>query len=172
MITLVLVLLVTVTMTKAEQKENIQDIVKEMVVVEMRETNAKIATLELEMKNMKSKHDHLEREVKIKDDKMKDMNDTFEREMKAKDASHQKLEREVVFLKDPPYTYFSSYQSYIDITSQTITYSSLLYSSTNVVGADMNTSTGIFTSGWGGTYTVSWSLWTGANAEDDAVDIR
>merc|ERR1711936_555185 len=60
------------------------------------------------------------------------MNDTFEREIKAK----AELERDVSFLKDPPYTYYSSYQSYIYFSSGTISFSSLLHSSSNVEGAD------------------------------------
>merc|ERR1712236_138764 len=43
------------------------------------------------------------------------------------------------------------------MNSQTITYSSLFYSSTNVNGADLDVSTGLFTAGWAGTYTVTWS---------------
>merc|ERR1719153_946237 len=71
--------------------------------------------------------------------------------MKAKDESIQKL-------KDSPHTYYSCYQSYIQTNSKTITYSSLLHASTNVEGSDMNIATGVFRSGQGGTYTVSWSL--------------
>merc|ERR1712183_629481 len=123
------------------------------------------------MNDMKSKHDLLEREVKLKDDKMKDMNDTFEREMEVKNYSIQKLERDVCFLKEPPYTYYSSYLSSTTISSQTISYSSLLHSSTNVEGADMNISTGIFKSGWGGTYTVSWSLWADDGHGDHGVNV-
>merc|ERR1711910_276585 len=109
-------------------------------------------------KKIKDMNDTFEREVRAKDDSIQKL----EKEMKAKDDSIQNLAREVCFLKDPPYTYYSSSQDSTTIISQTISYSSLLHSSTNVEGGDMNISTGIFTSGWGGTYTVSWSLWGGA----------
>jgi len=198
---ILLVLLVSMDMAKTEVGEDIEDIFKEMMAVEIKETNAKIVTLEEEMKarvdtferdmkNMKSKHDSLKREVQTKDDtiillenKMRDMNytfdkklkrmsDTFEKELKTKDDSVNKLVREVSFLKDPPYTFFCAYQFSTTITSATITYSKLLYSSTNIPDdATMDISTGIFTSGWGGTYTVTWSLEAWGASEDNALNI-
>merc|ERR1712236_120181 len=125
-----IVLVALVTLAKADVGVDLEDTVNKLVV----EMNAKVGYLETEVKNL-------------------------EKKMQAKDDSIRKLETDVSFLKDPPYTYYTSYQSVTTISSQTITYSSLLHSSTNVEGADMNLSTGIFTSGWGGTYTVSWSLW-------------
>merc|ERR1712215_79991 len=126
----IMVLVLGVILVKGDKQESIQDIVKEMVEMEMRETNTKIATLE--------------------------------QEMKSKEECIKELERDVKFLKDSPYSYYSSYKSYTGISSGTVSYSSLLHSSTNVE-SDMDTETGIFTSGSGGTYTVSWSLW----AQDD-----
>merc|ERR1711970_1576996 len=127
-----IVLVALFTLAKAEVRGDLEDIVNELVM-EMTELNAKVEYLEDNAKNL-------------------------EKEGKAKDASIQKLEREVSLLKDPTFTYFSSYLSVTRIISQTITYEKLLYSSTNVEGAAMDISTGIFTSGWPGTYTVTWSL--------------
>merc|ERR1711970_1136144 len=211
-----IILLLLVTLTSAEVRENIQDIVKEMVAVEMRETNAKIVSLgqemkarvdtfEKDMKNMKSKHDLLEREGKIKDDmmkdmkdmferkmtvkddkfdkkvkdmndtfekNMKDMNDTFLKELKTKDDSIKKLMNEMSLLKDSPYTFFCAYRDGTDITTAAITYSKLLYSSTNIPDdATMDIETGMFTSGWGGTYTVTWSLFAEDGQGDQRVNI-
>merc|ERR1711936_1283248 len=154
-----IILVLQVTWTNAQVREDIQDIVREMVAVEMSETNAKIVTLEQEVKNMKSKHDLQEREVKIRDDKIKDMTDTFGKELKTKDDFINKLVRE----KDPPppYAFFCGYLSGTSQSYGTITYSSLLYNSTNLPDdAPLNIETGIFTSGWAGTYTVTWSLFT------------
>jgi len=186
-INIILVLLVLqVTWTKVEVRENIQDVVREMVVEvrslkqEMkdmndtfgkelktkddtiqkleRETNAKVVTLEQEVKNMKSKHDLLERELKIKDDMIKDMNETFGKELKTKDPP-------------APYSFFCGYKDLTAIHSATITYDSLLYSSTNIPDdATMDVETGIFTSGWGGTYTVTWSLYDHGNS-NQRVDL-
>jgi len=197
---ILLVLLVSMDMAKTEVGEDIEDIFKEMMAVEIKETNAKIVTLEEEMKarvdtferdmkNMKSKHDSLKREVQTKDDtiillenKMRDMNytfdkklkrmsDTFEKELKTKDDSVNKLVREVSFLKDPPYTFFCAYTAGTSLSSQTITYDKLLYSSSNIPDTTMDTYTGIFTSGWGGTYTVTWSLFADVDTGDSSVHI-
>merc|ERR1711936_721465 len=167
-ITIVLVVLVTLAM--GQQREDIQDIVREMVAVEMRGSNAKIAMLEQEMKTRDE----------TTEKKMKDMNDTidtltakdatFEKELKTKDATIEKLVREVSFLKDPPYTFFCAHRGGTTISYATITYNKLLYSSTSIPdSATMDISSGIFTSGWGGTYTVTWSL--NADAGDNHVGI-
>merc|ERR1711936_544075 len=161
----------------------------------MRGSNAKIAMLEQEMKARDDTIDTLETKMKdmkdMNDDtidtvekKMKDMNDTidtlgkeltakdatFGKELKTKDDIIDKLVREVSFLKDPPYTFFCAYQEFTYIISATITYSKLLYSSTSTM-ATMDIDTGIFTSGWGGTYTITWSLHTYEAAEASAVYI-
>merc|ERR1712215_12337 len=170
-INIILVLLVLqLTWTKVEVRENIQDVVREMVVEmrslkqEMKDMNdtfgkelktkdAQVETLEQEVKNMKSKHDLLERELKIKDDMMKNMNETFGKELKIKDPP-------------APYAFFCGYKDLTAIHSATITYDSLLYSSTNIPDdATMDVETGIFTSGWGGTYTVTWSLYDHGNSK-------
>merc|ERR1711936_378183 len=167
----ILVLLVTITITRGE-REDIQDIVREMLV----ETNAKVASMEQEMKDM---NDTFEK-------KIKDMNDTFwkelktrdnsihmlEKELDTRDYSNAKLEREVSFLKEPPFSFFCGYKRDTSISSATITYDSLLYSYTSTPDtASLDIVTGIFTSGWGGTYTVTWSLGAWNGAGDHAVGV-
>merc|ERR1712055_1219868 len=141
-----------------------------MLAEEMRETNAKVASMEQEMKVKDSTFEK----------KIKDMNDTFgkelrklERELDARDASNAKLEREVSFLKEPPFSFFCGYRYELtNITSATITYDYLLYSSTSIPDmASMDTQTGIFTSGWVGTYTINWSLYAYDTAGDHHVSI-
>merc|ERR1712055_968832 len=140
-----------------------------MLAEEMRETNAKVASMEQEMKVKDSTFEK----------KIKDMNDTFgkelrklERELDAREASNAKLEREVSFLKEPPFSFFCGYHSGTHISSGTITYESLLYSSTSIPDmASLDTKTGVFTSGWGGTYTITWSLMASDYAEDHEVAI-
>merc|ERR1712002_919828 len=142
----ILVLLVTITITKGEreekeEREDIQDIVREMLV-EMRETNAKVASMEQEMK---------------------DMNDTFGKELDNRDALIAKLQ-------NPPYSYFCGYQGDTHLYSATIPYEYLFSSSTNT-NAIMDVETGIFTSGYGGTYTASWGMRSDDEAGDNAVQI-
>ena len=68
------------------------------------------------------------------------------------------LEHEISILRDPPFSYFCGYQETTNVVAGYVPYSSLFYSSTNIEGANLDISTGIFTSGHPGTYTVTWSL--------------
>merc|ERR1711970_1157642 len=86
----------------------------------------------------------------------------------------KKLDRDMSFLKDPPFTFFCASAGVtatggVNLVDKTITYNNLLYSSTNVDGADLDTSTGFFTAGWGGSYTVTWSLYAGVDAGENAI---
>merc|ERR1711936_243581 len=109
----------------------------------------------------------LEQEVKTNNDCI----DNLEKEVTAKEDSIQKLVREVSFLKDPPYTFFCAADYYGTAGIGTIRYSTLLYSSTNIPDAIMNLRQGRFTSGWGGTYTVTWSLVVDDTAGEQKVTI-
>ena len=75
------------------------------------------------------------------------------------------------FLKEPPFFHACGYQSSTTITGQTITYTSLLYSSTNTEGGDLDTSTGIFSSPYPGSWTVTWSLYAHDDHGDNGVEI-
>ena len=81
--------------------------------------------------------------------------------MKAKDVMTQELEREVSFLKDPPWTFACGFVFSLTTTHKAISYDTLLYSSTNVAGAGLDISTGGFTAGHPGSYTATWSLGAG-----------
>merc|ERR1719153_1114157 len=92
----------------------------------MKDMNDTIDTFEKKMKDMNGTIDTLGKELTAKDA-------TFEKELNTKYVTIDKLVREVSFLKDPPYTFFcaSNYYS-TSISSATITYSKLLYSSTSI----------------------------------------
>ena len=62
--------------------------------------------------------------------------------------------------KEQPYFYACGYHhsGQENITHQTILYDSLPYSSTNLAGGGLDISTGTMTSGYPGTYSVTWSL--------------
>ena len=77
------------------------------------------------------------------------------------------LEREVSILRDPPYSFAcGSHVERNQFISETITFTKLLYSSTNVEGAVLDISTGLFNAGHPGTYSASWAL----TASDDEGD--
>merc|ERR1712215_287638 len=172
---IIIVLVALATIVKAEVRE---DNIREMV-----------ENLEKEMKEAKNNAETFEKKIKKLNDnfdqKVKDMTDNFEKKLKAKDdiiakienkinsMNHsfgmemKKFEREVSFLKEPPYSFFCGYRYVTSATSATITYNKLLYSSTSLPdSATLDINTGIFTSGWGGTYTVTWS----GTAQDEAGD--
>merc|ERR1712183_740851 len=54
------------------------------------------------------------------------------------------------------------------ISSAIIPYSTLLYSSTNTEGGGPDITSGVFTSSWPGSYTVTWGL----HASDTAGDLN
>merc|ERR1711892_1215887 len=83
----------------------------------------------------------------------------------------QQLEREVSILKNPPFIHACGYIRDTSTTAQTITYSSLYYSSTNTEGGGLDVTTGIFSCPHPGSYTVTWSLSTGNDAGEKWVEI-
>merc|ERR1712179_167625 len=69
-----------------------------------------------------------------------------------------KLERELVILRAPPFIHVcgSHYERIAGSSGHSISYTSLLYSSTNTEGGGLDITTGVFTAPHGGSYTVSW----------------
>ena len=76
-----------------------------------------------------------------------------------------------VILRDPPYTIACGWKDGLSTTSQPISYTTLLYSSSNVEGAGLDISTGVFTAGHPGSYTITWSLWASDYQSDDYTDL-
>merc|ERR1712154_266150 len=81
------------------------------------------------------------------------------------------LESEITRMRNPPYMHACGYQGYTYIKSATIPYSTLLYSSTNTEGGGLDIASGVFTSSWPGSYTVTWALQASDDAGDNQVDI-
>merc|ERR1711874_308204 len=77
------------------------------------------------------------------------------------------LELEMTRVKEPPYIHAcGSHNNYLHIVTETIPYTSLLYSSTNQETGGLDTETGVFTAPHPDSYTVTWSTY----ASDDAGD--
>ena len=82
----------------------------------------------------------------------------------------EELGMEVTNLRYPPYLHScGSHFEVLSIKSQTIPYTSLLYSATNTEGGGLNIETGVFTSPHPGTYTATWSLVAQNNRRDYPV---
>merc|ERR1712215_50671 len=90
----------------------------------------------------------------------------LEQDMMLKDTMIRKLERDVSY-----HTFFCAYQYETDRVSQKISYERLVDSSTYVDGADMDIVTGVFTSGLGGMFTVTWSVLSRNEPEDQDMFI-
>ena len=84
-------------------------------------------------------------------------------------SKDHELERDVSIIRNPPFIHTCGSHAGLSITSETIPYSKLLYSSTNTEGGGLDIATGVFTSPWPGSYTVTWSLYAGDDAGDSPV---
>ena len=80
-------------------------------------------------------------------------------DLQKRDMIISDLKREVSFLKNPPFFHAcASLPTLAGFFTQTITYNTLLFSSTNTDIGGMDITSGIFTSPYPGIYLVSWSL--------------
>merc|ERR1712013_17323 len=87
-------------------------------------------------------------------------------------AKDKELENEIARMKNPPHMHAcGSHYNGQTIVSGTIPYTTLLYSSTNTEGGGLDIESGVFTSTWPGSYTVTWSLHCGNDAQDPTVNI-
>merc|ERR1711892_847830 len=133
--------------TLVEPKDDLENIVKEM----MMEMNGRMLLLEAELKMTKEELTATKEELTATKEELSATRD----DLTSKDLE---LERDVSILREPPFIHSCGYQSYTSTTSQTIPYSSLLYSSTNTEGGGLDIARGVFTSPLAGSYTVTWSL--------------
>ena len=84
----------------------------------------------------------------------------------------EELQRDIAILKDSPFFHAcGSYNNGLYIRTQTIPYSSLFYNSTNTEGGGLDLETGIFSSPYPGSYSVTWSILAGDGTGERAVSI-
>ena len=84
------------------------------------------------------------------------------------------LELEVTRVRETPYIHACGYQefNYNSPKAETISYSNLFYSSTNMPGVGgLDTETGVFTAPHPGSYTVTWSTSANNDAGEEKVFI-
>merc|ERR1711892_262933 len=149
--------------TLVEPKDDLENIVKEM----MMEMNGRILLLENELKMTKEELTATKEELTATKEELKltatkeELTATKEELSATRDdltSKDHELERDVSIIRNPPFIHSCGYQYRTSITFQTIPYDSLLYSSTNTEGGGLDIATGVFTSPWPGSYTVTWSL--------------
>merc|ERR1711892_1547572 len=132
--------------TLVEPKDDLENIVKEI----MMEMKGRMLLLEAELKMTKEELTTTKEELKLTATK-EELSATRD-DLTSKD---HELERDVSIIRNPPFIHSCGYKSSTTITSQTIPYSILLYSSTNTEGGGLDIATGVFTSPWPGSYTVT-----------------
>ena len=84
----------------------------------------------------------------------------------------QLSDTELDFVKTPPYLHICAYQNPYNSKSRTIPYEKYLYKSFGGLyqRGEINLASGIFTSGWPGSYQVTWSFMS-ANSAGDTTSI-
>ena len=122
-------------------------------------TEGKLTKTQGELFELKTENVLLKERIKMTEQELR--NTKAELQTKA-----QKLDIDVSFLMDPPFFHACAYQHDTTSTQQTISYSALLYSSTNIEGGNLDLSTGVFTCPYPGSYMVTWGL----RAYDDDGD--
>merc|ERR1719317_100679 len=84
----------------------------------------------------------------------------------------EELQRDIAILKDSPFFHAcGSYNNGLYIGAKTIPYTSLFYNSTNTEGGGLDLETGIFSSPYPGSYSVTWSILAGDGTGERAVSI-
>ena len=157
---------IMVLVAGSEAEVDLEDLVKE-IRIEMMEVKGRLTLTEEKLLLTQDELIKTKEEQKMTKEDLLTTKDDL-----AKDVCIQDLKREVSFLKDPPWTFAcGAHYDLLSITSQAISYTTLLYFSNNVAGASLDIDTGVFTSGHPGTYTATWSLLSGDDAGDDAVEI-
>merc|ERR1712106_453469 len=157
--------------TLVEPKDDLDIIVKEM----MMEMNGRMLLLEAELKTTKEELTATKEELKLTATKEElKLTATKEELSVTRDdltSKDHELERDLSIIRNPPFIHSCGSISRTKITSQTLRYSKLLYSSTNTEGGGLDIATGVFTSPWPGSYTVTWSLYAGDGAVNSQVQI-
>ena len=179
-------ILLAVLLSTTTAKEDIESIVMEMRIgmgeirMEMGEVKESLAFTEKKLLMTQDELLRTKEELLINKEELKkriqiaeeDQKITMEglhsikEDLKDKEFLTQELGRDVAFLKDTPWTLACGASGRRNLTNETLSYDNLLYSSTNVAGAGLDISTGVFTAEHSGSYTATWSL----VATDDAGD--
>jgi len=81
-------------------------------------------------------------------------------------------EKSINVLRDPPSIFYCGYRQSTTVTSSVLTFDRLSYSRSNQPIGGLDPVTGVFTSPFPATYSVSWSLTAGNDAGDNYVSIH
>eukprot|EP00091_Calanus_sinicus_P024185 TRINITY_DN8534_c0_g2_i2.p1 TRINITY_DN8534_c0_g2~~TRINITY_DN8534_c0_g2_i2.p1 ORF type:complete len:253 (-),score=70.90 TRINITY_DN8534_c0_g2_i2:120-878(-) len=168
-----------IMMTKGEASEDLENVVKEIRLemnqrFALNEEKTQRELLELRFENIQLKEDLIitKKDLANTKDNLENTNEDLANAMEELTNTKEDLidtKLDVSFLKEPPFFHACGYQYSAESTGQTIPYSHLLYSSTNTEEGGLDTHTGIFTSPFPGSYTITWSLIASDHAGDNEV---
>jgi hypothetical protein len=186
--TIKIVFMVIIMLTMGETKDGLENIVKEMnerLVSteeklmnthndcvrnqdEQKKTQEELKKTQEVVLELQTRNIQLEERIRIAEDDQCATKDDLTATKNALNTKDQELEMDVSFLKNPPFFHACGARHgwLSHITSQTISYSSLLYSSTNTEGGDLNIASGVFTCPYPGSYSVTWSLMAKDHSDD------
>ena len=143
-----------------------------MKVKDLSEENTKLKAENLKLKESFKQND--KEFLKMKEDleKLK----AADSALKAKDGDLQckvaEVERKVSVLENSPYYHICVYQTYSNVKNANMPFDRELYfECNNCDEATFDLESGIYTNGWPGTYTVTWSLHSGMDHGDSGVQI-
>ena len=141
-----------------ELQSKVQDLSEENGELKVENSELKIALNRVE-KDMKAEISDLKKDIQ----KLKKENTKLK-------VIEDDLVRDVSFLKNPPYYHICVYNSWTNVKSSNVQFEKELYSVCNMCnGANFDLTSGVYTNGWPGTYTVTWDLIANDNAEEHEV---
>merc|ERR1711935_239313 len=127
------------------------------------------------MKNQKDQQEEINKqreEINKQREEIKQLTEQFEEQ-----TNHVSSLTELVdslsnnVLRSPPAVFYCGYRSYTTATSSVLTFDRLSYFNNNQHTGGLDPVTGIFSSPYPGTYSVSWSLTASNDAGDNHVGI-
>merc|ERR1719378_1360163 len=151
------VLLLVTMIVMGQADEDLKTFMKktEKMFDEVKELQSKVQDLSEENTELKS----TVIDLKVENSELK--NDIQKLKVKNEELECQATElvKEVSFLKSPPVYHICVYQIETHATSSNVTFYKTLYSQcNNCQNANFNLTSGVYTNGWPGTYTVTWDL--------------
>ena len=166
-----IVILILLTITMGQAKEDLE-LMKEMITEIKMDMNNKITILSEQLAVSEEKQVKTDAKLEAtkedlattKDDlteALADLTITKRDLVNAKAdliSKTDEMVRDMAILRNPPFMHVcgSHYDSQQSLEHQTISFTSLLYFSTNTEGGGLDIGTGVFTAPTGGSYTVSW----------------
>ena len=132
-------------------------------MVEKEELNQEIVNLTLKMKDLKNplkqKFANLKQQIMVEKEDLKQEMINLQQKLVKMNNDNLELKLKIEDLSNPPFYHMCLFQDHGYGNNHVINYDRILYhSSYRCDDADIDLNSGLFTAGFSGTYTVTWSL--------------